>query len=143
MAGVTPEITLQFHNDLSSHCSYQITGILDMGEIHCIMWEWKSCTSAGDHNHIMTFRMHQIRWILVYIILLAAISFSIVWSGARAALATTSLIDTGCGLAEQEGENGNRFGAFVIGVDGAASGGGYVHVPKGAANSYYVPDERH
>ena len=45
------------------------------------------------------------------------------------------------GTLVQEAETGERFGAFVIGTDPAASGGQYVHVPNGTGTRYEGPDE--
>ncbi len=47
---------------------------------------------------------------------------------------------TGCGGLVQEAEAGERFGAFVIGNDTAASGGQYIHVPNGTGGGYAGSD---
>ncbi|MCO6449946.1 MAG: hypothetical protein J5I90_04065 [Caldilineales bacterium] len=48
-----------------------------------------------------------------------------------------------CGPLQQEGENGVIYGAFSVGNDPIASNGAFVHVPRGAANSYSTPNESH
>ncbi|MCS7040978.1 MAG: PQQ-dependent sugar dehydrogenase, partial [Caldilineales bacterium] len=48
-----------------------------------------------------------------------------------------------CGPLTQEGETGILYGAFRVGNDAAASGGAYVHVPRGGKNNTSTPDERH
>jgi glucose/arabinose dehydrogenase len=48
-----------------------------------------------------------------------------------------------CGPLAQEAETGILYGAFRVAGDAAASGGAYIHVPKGGKNSTSAPDEQH